>query len=104
MAAKITLDSSALLALLRAEAGGDEVRKLLENAASRDGVLHMTEVSFAEVKGEVCRVSGIEAWNQIAKELPALPIEFHLADRQLSELAGRFGSQHNVSIAEAFAA
>ena len=104
MAAKKALDSSALLVLLRAETGGNEVRKLLETAASRDGVLHMTEVCFAEVKSEVCKSSGTESWNRIAKELPALPIEFHLADRQLSELAGRFGSQSGVSIADAFAA
>ena len=54
------LDSFALLAFLRAEDGGDAVRRLLDRASERDQPLHMTEVNYAEVKYIVVRKEGRE--------------------------------------------
>ena len=44
------LDSHALLAFFRGEAGAIHVKDLLHKAASADRPLQMTEVNYAEVK------------------------------------------------------
>ncbi|MCW5548674.1 MAG: PIN domain-containing protein [Opitutaceae bacterium] len=104
MAASPVLDSYALLTFLRGEAGEAQVAALLEKASVRDLPLQMTEVNYAEVKYIVVRKDGAERWQEIARELPALPIEFHPADRRLSELAGDFKARFKMSLADAFAA
>ena len=98
------LDSHALIALLREEAGGDKVRQILEKAAERDQPVHMTEVSYAEVQYIVRRKEGDEAWAAIALELIATPIQFHPADRRLADLAADFKARFKMSLADAFAA
>ena len=98
------LDSHALLALLREEPGGDKVRQILEKAAERDQPVHMTEVSYAEVQYIVRRKEGAAAWQTIAAELVAAPIQFHPADRRLADLAADFKARFKLSLADAFAA
>ena len=98
------LDSYALLTFLRGEPGEDLIAALLEKAGLRDAPLHMTEVNYAEVKYMVVRKDGAERWEQIARELPTLPIEFHPAGRRLAELAADIKANHKLSLADAFAA
>lgn len=104
MPAAPVLNSHALLAFLRGEAGDDKVAALLEKAGQRDATLHMTEVNYAEVKYMVVRKDGAERWEEIARELPTLPIEFHPATRALADLAADFKARHKLSLADAFAA
>jgi ribonuclease VapC len=103
MAATV-LDSFALLAFLRGEAGDDRVAALLEKAGERDHPLHMSEVNYAEVKYIVIRKDGAQRWEEIARDLPTLPIEFHPATRELADLAADFKSRISFSLADAFAA
>jgi predicted nucleic acid-binding protein len=104
MPAAPVLDSFALLAFLRGEAGDDKVAALLEKAGERDAPLHMTEVNYAEVKYVVLRKDGAARWAEVARNLPALPIEFHPASRELADLAADFMSRVRLSLADAFAA
>ena len=104
MPAAPVLDSFALLAFLRGEAGDEKVAVLLEKAGERDLPLHMTEVNYAEVKDIVLRKDGGARWAEVARDLPTLPIEFHPADRELADLAADFKSRFNLSLANAFAA
>lgn len=104
MPAAPVLDSYALLAFLRGEPGETAVAALLEKAGDRDAPLHMTEVSYAEVKYIIVRKDGPELWAQIARELPTLPIEFHAADRSLANLAADYKSRYRISLAHAFSA
>ena len=104
MSAAPVLDSYALLAFLRGEAGDDKVSDLLEKAGAADAPLHMTEVNYAEVKYMVLRKDGVARWADVARELPALPITFHAADRELADLAADFKSRYRLSLADAFAA
>ena len=104
MPAAPVLDSHALLAFLRGEAGDDRVAALLERAGERDAPVHMTEVNYAEVKYMIIRKDGAERWEEIARELPTLPIEFHPATRALADLAADFKARHKLSLADAFAA
>jgi ribonuclease VapC len=104
MAAAPVLDSYALLAFLRGEPGEEKVAALLERAGERDQPLHMTEANYAEVKYMTVRKDGAARWAEIARELPALPIEFHPIDRDLADLAADFKARHKLSLADAFAA
>ncbi len=103
-APRVVLDSFALLAFLRGEAGEEKVAALLERAGLRDEPLHMTEVNYAEVKYVVIRKDGNDCWEEIAGELPALPIEFHPATRALADVAAGFKARYKLSLADAFAA
>lgn len=104
MSAAPVLDSFALLAFLRGEAGDAKVAALLEKAGVRDTPLHMTEVNYAEVKYIVLRKDGGARWADVARDLPTLPIEFHPADRELADMAADFKSRFRLSLADAFAA
>jgi ribonuclease VapC len=98
------LDSFALLAFLRGEPGEEKVTALLDRAGEQDQSLHMTEANYAEVKSMTIRKDGANRWAEIARELPALPIEFHAVDRALADLAADFKARHKLSLADAFTA
>jgi len=103
-AAQVVLDSHALLALLRDEAGSETVAAILEKAGQRDQPVHMTEVNYAEVQYTIRRKDGDAAWATIAGELRVAPIEFHPADRRLADAATDFKVRFKISLADAFAA
>ncbi|HEY5766876.1 MAG TPA: PIN domain-containing protein [Candidatus Udaeobacter sp.] len=100
----VVFDSHALLKLLRDEPGAEEVEKILIEAARRDERAHMTEVNYAEVQCIVRRKDGEAAWQTIARELIAAPIQFHVADRVLADSAADFKTRFKISLADAFAA
>ncbi len=104
MPATPVLDSFALLAFLRGEPGEDQVAGLLEKAAARDLPLLMTEVNYAEVKHTVIRKDGPDRWEEIARELPTLPIAFRPVDRPLADLAAGLKARFKLSLADACAA
>ena len=104
MPAAQVLDSHALLALLRDEPGAEAVATILEKAGQRDQPVHMTEVNYAEVQYTIRRKDGDIAWQTIAGELVAAPIQFHPADRRLADLAADFKARFKLSLADAFAA
>lgn len=98
------LDSFALIAYFRDEPGAETIEALLIAAGKKDAPLHMTEVNYAEVKYSICKKDGREAWSEVAKILPGLPIEFHPATRELSDAAADFKVRFKLSLADAFAA
>lgn len=98
------LDSFALIAYFRGEPVGMQVRDLLQKAGKADEFLHMTEVNYAEVKYMILRKNGAKAWEEVSKILTALPISFHLADRELADLAADMKSRFSFSLADAFTA
>ena len=100
----VVFDSYALLNLLRDELGAEEVEEILTEAARRDQPAHMTEVNYAEVQYIVRRKDGEAAWQRIAAELVAAPIQFHVADRVLADFAADFKTRFKISLADAFAA
>ena len=103
MAAPV-LDSYALLAYLRDEAGADAVQALLEKASRKDAPLLMTEVNYAEVKYITLRKDGEEAWKKVAASLDSLPVAFLPATHALADAAADFKAGHRISLADAFAA
>jgi len=103
MPAKV-LDSFALVAYFRDEAGAETVEDLLVVASRKDAPLHMTEVNYAEVKYTIIKKNGQAAWEKAARILEGLPIEFHAATRSLADQAADFKSRCHFSLADAFAA
>jgi predicted nucleic acid-binding protein len=97
------LDSFALIAYLRDEAGADKVEDLLHKAAARHEPLHMTEVNYAEVQYIIIRKNGLADWEATAASLVSLPITFHPITRELADIAARFKAPHRISLADAFA-
>ena len=98
------LDSFALIAYFRDEAGADEIEALLHKAAREHEPLHMTEVNYAEVQYIIIRRNGLTGWETVADRLVALPIRFHPVTRELADIAARFKASHPISLADAFAA
>ena len=98
------LDSHALLVLLRDEPGAETVAAILDEAGQRDQPVHMTEVNYAEVQYMIRRKDGDAAWETVAAELQAVPIEFHPANRRLADLAAGFKARFKLCLADAFAA
>ena len=97
------LDSFALIAYLRDEAGADKVESLLHRAAARHESLHMTEVNYAEVQYIIIRKNGPAGWETAAASLVSLPISFHAVTRELADIAARLKASHRISLANAFA-
>lgn len=103
MPAKV-LDSFALIAYFRDEPGAEAVENLLVSAGKKDSPLHMTDVNYAEVKYSIVKKDGAEAWEEAAKILQGLPIDFHCTNRALADTAADFKARFKISLADAFAA
>jgi predicted nucleic acid-binding protein len=103
MPAKV-LDSFALIAYFRDEPGAEAMENLLVTAGKKDSPLHMTDVNYAEVKYSIVKKDGAEAWEEAAKILQGLPIDFHSTSRELADTAADFKARFKMSLADAFAA
>ena len=103
MSAKV-LDSFALIAYFRDEPGGETVENLLVAAGKKDSPLHMTDVNYAEVKYSIVKKDGAKAWEEAAKVLQGLPIDFHSTTREMADTAADFKARFKMSLADAFAA
>ena len=100
----VVLDSFALIAFLRDEAGADLVEQLLHDAATGQCQLWMTEVNYAEVRYILTRKEGLATWQACEKAIAGLPIRFVPADRTLADGAAAIKAEHKLSLADAFAA
>src|SRR5437870_5090162 len=98
------LDSFALIAYFRDEPGAAAVENLLVTAGRKDSPLHMTDVNYAEVKYSILKKNGAAAWEEAAKILQGLPIDFHSTTRALADMAADFKARFKLSLADAFAA
>ena len=98
------LDSFALIAYFRDEPGAETVEDLLVTAGRKDIPLHMTDVNYAEVKYSIVKKDGAAAWEEAAKILQGLPIDFHSTTRALADAAADCKARHKISLAGAFAA
>ena len=103
MSAKV-LDSFALIAYFRDEPGAEMVENLLVAAGKKDSPLHMTDVNYAEVKYSIVKKDGAKAWEEAAKILQGLPIDFHSTTRAMADTAADFKARFKMSLADAFAA
>jgi predicted nucleic acid-binding protein len=101
---RAVLDSYAVLAFLFKEKGHEKVVTVLEKAAESDRPLLIAAPNWAEVRYQVERKAGAEAWHRTREKLLSLPIEVVPADQELAEQAGEIKAHHKMSLADAFAA
>jgi len=64
----------------------------------------MTDVNYAEVKYSIVKRDGARAWEEAAKILQGLPIDFHSTTREMADTAADFKDHFPMSLADAFAA
>lgn len=98
------LDSFALIAYFRDEPGAETMEHLLVSASKKDSPFQMTDVNYAEVKYSIVKKDGAAAWEEAAKVLQGLPIEFQSTTRALADSAADFKARFKLSLADAFAA
>ena len=104
MAESYVLDSFAILALLRDEAGSDVVANLLQKTEAGQIQTWMTWVNVGEIAYIVERRRGAKHVYQVLGNLEAMHINFVPADRELALTAAHIKAQHPLAYADAFAA
>lgn len=102
--ANFVLDSYAMLAFFRNEAGGERVAQLLNEAAEGKHLLFMTCINAGEVYYMAYRKDGREKAALVWKALYQFPITITDADSIVTLKAANIKAQHKLSYADAFAA
>ncbi len=102
--ANFVLDSYALLAFFRNEAGGEKVEQLLNEAAADKHELFMTCINAGEVFYMSYRKDGSAKADLVWKALLQFPIHITEADLDFTLVAAKIKARHSISFADAFAA
>jgi ribonuclease VapC len=102
--ANFVLDSYAMLAFFRNEAGGEKVEQLLNEAAVNKHELYMTCINAGEIFYMSYRKDGAAKAEQAWKGLLQFPIHIIEADLEFSLSAAKIKARHRISYADAFAA
>ena len=98
------LDASALLAMFFAEPGMEQVRDLFHKAADADKPLLISAVNWAEVLYKVERRQGREGLETACRFERTMPLDVAQLDRELAESAAHLKNEHDLGLADAFAA
>lgn len=98
------LDASALLALFFDEPGAEKVEHLLHLAAEADNPLLIAAVNWAEVLYKMQRKSGAKGLEGARDFERTMPLDVAPLDRDLAESAAHLKNEHNLGLADAFAA
>ena len=98
------LDSYALLAYLEAETAGEQIRKLLEEAAEGKCNLYMCSVNLGEVIYIVERERGLSKTQETLARIDELPIEIIDTDRALTLAAAHLKAKFPIAYADCFGA
>lgn len=92
-----------MLAYLRDEAGGAQVREILRASESGLTQVWMCVVNLGEVLVVVEREDGLEAAQRAAAFIEQLPVRVVDADRSLTFAAAHVKANHALAYADAFA-
>lgn len=97
------LDSYALLVYFQNEAGSDEVKGLLKQAAAGEAALFLSAVNLGEIAYITRRRAGAENERAVIIALEALPITLVDATKSQALAAAAIKAEHPVSFADCFA-
>jgi ribonuclease VapC len=100
--ATYVLDSSALLAYFLDATGAETVETVLARAATANRSVHVTELTYSELKSMLLRSAGQAGWQAAVEVMTGLPLEFHPGSRQLAEKVGDLRSRYQLGITAAF--
>lgn len=102
--AHFVLDSYALLAYFRNEAGSEKVEQLLNEAVADKHELHMTCINAGEVYYMAHRKDGADKAALVWKALQQFPIHLIDIDMAFTFKAASLKAKYRLSFADAFAA
>lgn len=103
MSPHYVLDTFAVMAYLRGEAGGEAVRDLLRRAQGKEIALSLCLVNYGEVLYVTERAGGLEAATEAVRIVEQLPLKISSVDRALTFAAAHIKAQYPISYADAFA-
>ena len=98
------LDASALLALLFDQPGAEKVEHLFNQAADADKPMLITAVNWAELLYKMKHKHGEQGWEGALHFERTMPLDVVAIDRELAETAAALKVEHNLGLADAFAA
>ena len=98
------LDASALLAMFFGEPGMEKMRDLFQKAADADHPALISAVNWAEVLYRMERRHGAEGLETARRFERTMPLDVVPLDRDMAGSAAHFKSEHNLGLADAFAA
>ena len=98
------LDASALLALLFDEPGAERIETLFNQAAEADKPMLIAAVNWAEVLYKMQRKHGAKGFEGAQQFERTMPLEVAPLDRELAESAAQLKNEHDLGLADAFAA
>ena len=100
---RYVLDSYALLAYLRAEPGGDEVKGLLEEVQKGQAEIYLSLINLGEVAYIVERRRGTAVADEVIERVHSLPVLITDVDKKRVLDAAHIKANHAISYADAFA-
>lgn len=98
------LDASALLAMFFGEPGMEKMRDLFHKAADADHPALISAVNWAEVLYRMEREHGAEGLETARRFERTMPLDVAPLDRELAESAAHLKNEHDLGLADAFAA
>ncbi|MBI3851392.1 MAG: PIN domain-containing protein [Verrucomicrobia bacterium] len=98
------LDASALLAMFFGQPGMEQVRDLFHKAADADKPMLISAVNWAEVLYRMQKKHGKEGWETARRFEHTMPLDVAPLDRELAESAAHLKNEHELGLADAFAA
>ena len=98
------LDASALLAMFFGQPGMEQVRDLFHKAADADKPMLISAVNWAEVLYQMQGKHGREGWETARRFEHTMPLDVAPLDRELAEIAAHLKNEHDLGLADAFAA
>jgi predicted nucleic acid-binding protein len=100
----VVLDASALLAMFFGEPGMEKMRDLFHKATEADRPVFISAVNWAEVLYRMERKQGKTGWETARQFESTTPLETVPVGRELAEAAALLKNEHNLGLADAFAA
>lgn len=98
------LDASALLAMFFGEPGMEKMRDLFHKAADADHPALISAVNWAEVLYRMERKQGKAGLETARRFEHTMPLDVAPLDRELAESAAHLKNEHELGLADAFAA
>ncbi len=98
------LDASALLAMFFGEPGMETMRALFHKAAEADRPALISAVNWAEVLYRMERKHGTEGLETARRFERTMPLDVMPVDRDQAESAAHLKNEHDLGLADAFAA
>jgi predicted nucleic acid-binding protein len=95
------LDACALIALLAGEPGGENVKKIIQDAVDENAAVKINQINLLEVYYHVCNVYDQDEADKALEKLKEFPIEIIIGLKQeVFREAGRIKSTYKIPLGD----